>query len=178
VAQRGAARALSLPARLVRALLKCCDPATPDGEMHLRCGECLGLLGALDPAAVSLQLPPPPPVLDCPRALKAEIFKHILRILRTAPSLELVDFCTYSLHGLRMHAFEGAPRVCVFGRIVCSPSQACARRRGLRAARAGDDDAAGEDLLDRLDAVDRSLAVQYDASVTMKLRQVRAKAEG
>ena len=52
----------SLLSRLMSALLKCCDPEVHSQtslQAQQACAECLGILGAVDPARVSVELQPP-----------------------------------------------------------------------------------------------------------------------
>eukprot|EP00892_Ulva_mutabilis_P006464 jgi/Ulvmu1/418/UM001_0425.1 len=100
---------LTLPAKLLGVLLACCDLAkVPDtrvvvGSMYLRLARCLGQLGAVHPSRIRLQQPGPPPVLEEPAALMASALAHILRILRTALHLDLVELCIFVLHKLLHH---------------------------------------------------------------------------
>lgn len=54
--------AASLLSRLMSALLKCCDPEVHSQtslQAQQACAECLGILGAVDPARVAVELQPP-----------------------------------------------------------------------------------------------------------------------
>lgn len=100
---------LALPAKLLRVLLACCDLAkVPDtrvvvSSMYLRLSRCLGQLGAVHPSRIRLQQPGPPSVPADPGSLMARAIAHILRILRTALHLDLVELCIFVLHKLLQH---------------------------------------------------------------------------
>jgi hypothetical protein len=103
----------SLLAQLLKALLECCDLARSKGgsviaSMSLRLASCLGMVGALHPSRIRLHQAPPAAIGLDPRELMATIVTHVLRILRTALDLSLVDFCTYVLHKLLRYPFSGA----------------------------------------------------------------------
>lgn len=56
--------ATSLLTRLMSALLKCCDPEVHSQaslQAQQACAECLGILGAVDPDRVAVELQPPAP---------------------------------------------------------------------------------------------------------------------
>lgn len=105
---------LALPAKLLRVLLACCDLAkVPDtrvvvSSMYLRLARCLGQLGAVHPSRIRLQQPGPPPVLEDAGSLMARAMAHILRILRTALHLDLVELCIFVLHKLLQHEVSSA----------------------------------------------------------------------
>ena len=60
-------------------------------------------LANLTPCAILpsvLVQPPPSPILESPRDLLVKLLAELLRIMRTALNLSLVEFCTYALHKL------------------------------------------------------------------------------
>lgn len=60
----GGSSSASLLSRLMGALLKCCDPEVHNmisQQAQQACAECLGMLGAVDPARVAVELQPPAP---------------------------------------------------------------------------------------------------------------------
>jgi hypothetical protein len=105
---------VSLPAQLLTALLRCCDLARMPRQgvvmntMHQRCASCLGLLGALHPARIRLPQGGPASLSQNEQEVLAEALTHILRILRTAQHLVLVELCIYVLHRLMSHPVMGA----------------------------------------------------------------------
>lgn len=62
------------------------------------CAECLGLLGAVDPARVEVALDPPDTLcgslLDL---LKALITKHLVRLLRVASNILVLDSASFAI---------------------------------------------------------------------------------
>ena len=103
----------TLAAQLLHALLRCCDlgrlPGGDDREaMYQRLASCLGQLGALDPSKIRLKQAPPVAILEAPEDLLATVLVHVLRILRTALLLDLVDFGTYAMHKLLKMKIAGA----------------------------------------------------------------------
>jgi hypothetical protein len=77
--------------------------------MFQRCARCLGQLGALHPARIRLSQPAPPSLSQKPFDFLCSAMSHILRILRTAQHLELVELCIYVLHKLMCHPAAGVP---------------------------------------------------------------------
>jgi hypothetical protein len=101
----GAAPQPTLAAQLLKALFRCChivrmQNVATSQKYPLRLASCLGQLGATDPARVQLPQPPPAPILEDPRDLLAKLLAAVLRIMRTALHLSLVEFCSYALHKL------------------------------------------------------------------------------
>lgn len=76
--------------------------------MFQRCASCLGQLGALHPAHIRLPQPGPPSLAQKPFDFLCSAMSHILRILRTAQHLMLVELCIYVLHKLMCHPVAGA----------------------------------------------------------------------
>lgn len=75
--------------------------------MFQRCASCLGQLGALHPARISLPQPGPPSLSQKPFDFLCNAISHILRILHTAQHLMLVELCIYVLHKLMCHPVAG-----------------------------------------------------------------------
>lgn len=67
-------------------------------KAQLLCAECLGLLGAIDPARLALE-PPAPDSLhtDTAHLLVELISSHLVRLLRVAPSLPVLDATTFAI---------------------------------------------------------------------------------
>ncbi|KAG2423364.1 hypothetical protein HYH02_015337 [Chlamydomonas schloesseri] len=64
---QGAVADAALLAQLLSALLRCCENTVRTRlgkDIRIRCGECLGLLGALDPARVAVERRAPPDLMD------------------------------------------------------------------------------------------------------------------
>lgn len=62
------------------------------------CAECLGIVGAIDPARVSLQAAPPPRLAIGQHALLVTLLtEHLVRILRVAPSLQVLDAASVAI---------------------------------------------------------------------------------
>ncbi len=62
------------------------------------CAECLGTVGAVDPARVSLQTGPPPRLAAGQHALLVALLTdHLVRLLRVAPSLQVLDAASVAI---------------------------------------------------------------------------------
>lgn len=64
----GATAGAPLLSRLLSALLRCCDPEVSNfqsQQAQQACAEVLGVLGAVDPARVAIDLQPPAPRCGC-----------------------------------------------------------------------------------------------------------------
>jgi serine/threonine-protein kinase ATR len=96
-----------LLSRLMAALLRCCDPEVHNmvsQQAQQACAECLGMLGAVDPAR--LQVDPQPPASRCTsdvELLVTLISRHLVRLLKTAPSLQVLDAATLAIQELLKH---------------------------------------------------------------------------
>ena len=67
-------------------------------KAQLLCAECLGLLGAVDPARLSVKTRLPEELYTEPDDLLiALISKHLARLLRVAPSLQVLDSTTFAI---------------------------------------------------------------------------------
>ncbi|GAB4817356.1 hypothetical protein N2152v2_004402 [Parachlorella kessleri] len=97
----------ALLARLLSALLKCCDPERHNMaslQAQQACAECLGLLGAVDPSRVQLDLQPPPTMCRSEGDLVITLVtRHLLRLLKTASSLQVLDAATFAIQELLKH---------------------------------------------------------------------------
>ena len=81
---------------------ECLHPLQSSGASKQRaqqaCAECLGLVGAVDPAHTAISLAQPLTLtLDPPALLRALIEDHLARILLVAPSLQVLDAATISV---------------------------------------------------------------------------------
>ncbi|KAL3137629.1 hypothetical protein ABBQ38_004906 [Trebouxia sp. C0009 RCD-2024] len=92
---------------LLGALLKCCDPEihTPTSwKAQQLCAECLGLLGAVDPARVEVALDPPDSLCRCTQELLTTlIVKHLVRLLRVASHIFVLDAASFAIQELLRH---------------------------------------------------------------------------
>lgn len=62
------------------------------------CAECLGIVGAVDPARVSLNMQPLPRLLSTHHALLTRLLSdHLVRILRVASSLQVLDAASVAI---------------------------------------------------------------------------------
>ena len=62
------------------------------------CAECLGLLGALDPARLSLKMLLPEALSTTEQKLiMTLVSRHLVRILRTASNLQALDSVTFAI---------------------------------------------------------------------------------
>ena len=87
--------------RLAGALLKCIEPdaSSPQAKVAQQaCAECLGMIGALDPNLVALQpLTNPCRAIDVLDLAQELLLAHLLRLLKTAPSLQELDMTTLAI---------------------------------------------------------------------------------
>lgn len=72
-------------------------------KAQLLCAECLGLLGAVDPARLDVKAEPPASLhsLTLP-LLKELISKHLVRLLRVATSLPVLEATTFAIQVLSL----------------------------------------------------------------------------
>ena len=94
--------------RLTEALLKCTEfngNSAQSKAAQQACAECLGILGATDPTTVALKPPPKPSrATDALSLAKDLMLRHLLRLLKTAPTLQDLDFTTLAIQDvLRCH---------------------------------------------------------------------------
>lgn len=69
-----------------------------------RCAQCLGLLGAIDPAHVSPELPRPAPfAYDAERCLVALVEQHLVRVLQTACDIGQLEVTSYAIQQILQH---------------------------------------------------------------------------
>lgn len=62
------------------------------------CADCLGILGAVDPARVALDLAPPPSLKHSqPDLLVTLLTQHLVRVLRVASSLQVLDAASVAI---------------------------------------------------------------------------------
>lgn len=62
------------------------------------CAECLGLLGAVDPARVEVALDPPDSLCRCTQELLTTlIVKHLVRLLRVASHIFVLDAASFAI---------------------------------------------------------------------------------
>ncbi len=62
------------------------------------CAECLGIVGAVDPARVSLAMQPPARLAQTQHALLTTLLtEHLVRILRVASSLQVLDAASVAI---------------------------------------------------------------------------------
>lgn len=65
---------------------------------QLLCAECLGLLGAVDPARLSLNVRTPDKLCASTEELLVDLVtKHLVRLLRVAASLQTLDATTFAI---------------------------------------------------------------------------------
>ncbi|KAL0029509.1 hypothetical protein WJX79_000191 [Trebouxia sp. C0005] len=92
---------------LLGALLKCCDPEihTPTSwKAQQLCAECLGLLGAVDPARVVVALDPPESLCRSTRDLLIIlIMRHLVRLLRVASHIFVLDAAALAIQEVLKH---------------------------------------------------------------------------
>lgn len=94
-----------LLSRLMAALLRCVDPEgqrSPKGlQAQQLCAQCLGLLGAVDPARLDVQLDAPQPPVSGELGLMLQVVqRHLVRILRAAPDLGTLEMATFAIQEL------------------------------------------------------------------------------
>jgi serine/threonine-protein kinase ATR len=105
----GAEGGEALLQRLVAALLKACEPeagSAVGAAAQQACAECLGMLGALDPARVRAAPPPPPAMLPAAELVTSLLARHLVRLLKTAPNLQTLDATTFAIQEL-LKAYAG-----------------------------------------------------------------------
>lgn len=69
-----------------------------------RCARCLGLLGAIDPAHVSPELPRPAPfAYDAKFCLVTLIQQHLVRVLQTACDIGQLEVTSYAIQQILQH---------------------------------------------------------------------------
>lgn len=62
------------------------------------CADCLGILGAVDPARVALDLAPPPSLKHSQHDLLVTLLtQHLVRVLRVASSLQVLDAASVAI---------------------------------------------------------------------------------
>ena len=62
------------------------------------CAECLGIVGAVDPARVSLAMQPPAKLTQTQHVLLTTLLtEHLVRILRVASSLQVLDAASVAI---------------------------------------------------------------------------------
>jgi len=67
-------------------------------KAQLLCAECLGLLGAIDPARLNVKALPPEALFEVIGDLLRQLFsKHLIRLLRVAPSLAVLNATTFAI---------------------------------------------------------------------------------
>ncbi|KAL6746419.1 hypothetical protein V8C86DRAFT_3034694, partial [Haematococcus lacustris] len=96
--------AAELLGSLMASLLRCCENAM---RTHLgmslrdRCGECLGALGAIEPARLTVTLQPPLPLvdggIDGQGVARMAVTRHLVRILTTTSDLGTLEFVSYAI---------------------------------------------------------------------------------
>ena len=73
-------------------------------SIQQRCAECLGLLGALDPAKVTPQLPLPPSIMGRNAGFLQELVTgHLVRVLGSSSNIRCSEFAEYALQQLLQH---------------------------------------------------------------------------
>ncbi|WIA34494.1 hypothetical protein OEZ86_012821 [Tetradesmus obliquus] len=103
-----------LVSQLLAALLASCAnlPRVHSGHprshmvqsMKQRCAQCLGLLGAIDPAHVKPQLPKPAPfAYRAESCLVALLQQHLVRVLQTAYDIGQLETTSYAIQSLLQH---------------------------------------------------------------------------
>lgn len=67
-------------------------------KAQLLCAECLGLLGAVDPARLDVKAAPPESLHSLTLTLLTELIsKHLVRLLRVASSLPVLEATTFAI---------------------------------------------------------------------------------
>lgn len=67
-------------------------------KAQLLCAECLGLLGAVDPARLDVKADPPASLHSLTLPLLTELIsKHLVRLLRVASSLPVLEATTFAI---------------------------------------------------------------------------------
>lgn len=94
---------------LVSALLKCCEAemrTATSAKMALRCADCLGMIGAVDSSTVPEigALISGKSALGDMQRLPLELIEvHLVRVRRTASTLEALDAATYGIQQILQH---------------------------------------------------------------------------
>ncbi|BDA43155.1 Serine/threonine-protein kinase ATR at C-terminar half [Coccomyxa sp. Obi] len=96
-----------LLSQLLGSLLKICDPeaqSVSGKKAQQACADCLGLLGAVDPARITLDLAPPPSLKHSQHDLLVTLLtQHLVRVLRVASSLQVLDAASVAIQELFSH---------------------------------------------------------------------------
>ena len=67
-------------------------------EAQQACAECLGLLGAIDPTRLHIDAEPLPTMhATLKQLLMALLERHLVRLLRVASSLHVLDIATFAI---------------------------------------------------------------------------------
>ena len=73
-------------------------------KAQLLCAECLGLLGAVDPARLDVKAAPPESLHSLTLTLLTELIsKHLVRLLRVASSLPVLEATTFAIQVSAFH---------------------------------------------------------------------------
>ncbi|KAK9914842.1 hypothetical protein WJX75_001188 [Coccomyxa subellipsoidea] len=105
----------ALLSQLLGSLLKICDPEAQSAsgrKAQQACADCLGILGAVDPARVALDLAPPPSLKHSQHDLLVTLLtQHLVRVLRVASSLQVLDAASVAIQEIFNHYGneEGGP---------------------------------------------------------------------
>ena len=101
-----------LLSRLMSALIKSCGPegGTVGSAGQRACAECLGMLGAVDPARVHVPPAPLPEMANGDPELLLQLMNgQLVRLLKSADSLQALDAATFSIQEvLRAYGKYGA----------------------------------------------------------------------
>jgi hypothetical protein len=72
--------------------------------LHARCAQCLGVLGAIDPARVAPELPRPVPFSYTPQGcLVRLVTQHLVRVLQTASDTGQLEATSYAIQQILQH---------------------------------------------------------------------------
>ena len=72
--------------------------------VYCRCAQCLGLLGAIDPAHVNPELPRPAPfAYDAKFCLVTLVQQHLVRVLQTACDIGQLEVTSYAIQQILQH---------------------------------------------------------------------------
>lgn len=86
--------------KLMRMLVKSTEPEAGNVASvcaQQACAECIGMLGAVDPSRINLDARTPAGMCTTPLELAvAVVTKHLVRLLKTAPSMQYLDLTTLS----------------------------------------------------------------------------------
>eukprot|EP00775_Hariotina_reticulata_P013107 gene13107-13235_t len=101
------AQSREVVSELLAALLASCDnlPRSAQAEaMKQRCAQCLGVLGAIDPAHVAPELPRPAPFSYTPQGcLVSLVTQHLVRVLQTASDTGQLEATSYAIQQILQH---------------------------------------------------------------------------